>query len=231
MDYLVYTTGAITIGWLGYTVTHNSIRKIRKFWRDQIKTRALFRNTIGRLFLSEDERQRDRQDRDQQHIDELLQNARESRDRLLALTQWFADYTRTTQALDALPGRTSRRLVDELAKVEQDIAQSLTMFQRNLKSAIAAYTHGSNLLERFEAQQDSKATAQANTQRQPSQQVIIEATGAESLSDAVVYMVYYPATNATTQMTGAQIKQELARGMRINQDIFVCGPAANFARR
>lgn len=233
MEYFVYTSGAITLGWLCYSITHNAVRKTRRFWREEIKTRALFSRTIGRFFLTEDERNRTRLDFDQSHINELLKDARESRDRLLSLTQWFADPARTTAALDNLPGRTSRQLVDELAKIELDITQALVQFQRNLKGAIASYTRGTNLVDRFEAMQGSantqKSGAQPNSTAEPN--VIVETTALSDINDAIVYMVYYPSSNASAQMTGAQIKQEIASGSKLNHDFYICGPAANFGRR
>lgn len=228
MEYFVYTAGAITLGWLLYTITHNTVRKSRRFWREQIKTRALFSRTIGRFFITEEEQHRTRLDVDQRHIDTLLKDSRESRDRLLALTQWFADPSRTTQALDNLPGRTSRQLVDELAKIEQDISQSITLFQRNLKGAIAAYTRGTNLLERFETIQGNANTQRDTQAASGTQQVVIETTPLELINDAVIYMVFYPAGSASAQLTGLQIKQAIAQGSKLNQDFYICGPAANF---
>jgi hypothetical protein len=232
MDYLFYASGAITIGWFLYTSTDRAVRNFRRFWRNQIASRALLENTVKRFFPNAAERQQEQHDRDQQHIDQLLMSARGARSQILDLTQWFADYTRTTQALDNLPGRTSRELVDEIATIERDISEALTRFQYNLKSAIAAYTRGANLLERFEAQQDVKQTAARNTTVEPSgtKQVVVESTGLETLSDSATYMVYYPGSNATSQMTGQQIKQQVARGTRINIDLFICGPAQSFQR-
>lgn len=233
MDYLFYASGAITIGWLLYTTTNRAVRNFKRFWRNQIASRALLENTVKRFFPSAAERQQEQHDRDREHVDQLLMSARRSRAQILELTQWFADYTRTTQALDNLPGRDGRQLVDEITSIERDISEALTRFQYNLKSAIAAYTRGANLLERFEAQQDVKQTAARNTTVQsssPSNSVVVESTGLETLSDAGTYMVYYPASNATSQMTGQQIKQQVARGTRLNIDLFVCGPAQSFQR-
>ncbi len=235
MEYFVYTAGAITLGWLGYTITHSTTRNARRFWREQIKTRALFSRTIGRFFMTEEDRNHTRLDADQKHVDQLLHDARESRDHLLALTQWFSDPSRTTNALDNLPGRTSRQLVDELAKIEQDIVQSQKQFQRNLKAAIASYTRGTNLLDRFETmqgnantQKDAASTQYQATNGKAQQQVIIETAGLESINDNVIYMVFYPTSAASAQLTGLQIKQAIAQGSKLNQDIFICGPAANF---
>ncbi|MFQ3615881.1 MAG: hypothetical protein SNJ57_09370 [Cyanobacteriota bacterium] len=234
MEYFIYTAGAISIGWLVYSITHQTVRNTHRFWREQIQTRALFSRTIGRFFLTEDERSRTQLDHDQRHIDELLRDARESRDRLLTLTQWFADPTRTTSALDNLPGRTSRQLVDELARIDQDITQAIGQFQRNLKGAIASYTRGTNLVDRFEAMQSSANTQKANTTQSSSgtnNQVVVETTVLQDIADNIIYMVYYPTGNASAQMTGSQIKEEIARGLKINKDFFICGPAANFGRR
>jgi len=236
MEYFVYTSGAVTLIWIVYTIISNTQRKAWRFWREQIQTRALFSRTVGRFFMTGEERNHTRIDADQKHVDQLLHDARESRDHLLALTQWFSDPSRTTNALDNLPGRTSRQLVDELAKIEQDIVQALGQFQRNLKAAIASYTRSTNLLDRFEAMQDNANTQkdadfyryQATKESRAQQQVVIETTGLETLNDTVIYMVFYPAGAVSTQMTASQIKQAIASGAKLNQDFFICGPAASF---
>lgn len=234
MEYFVYTAGAVTLLWIGYTIINNTHRNVRRFWREQIQTRALFSRTFGKFFMTVEERNHTRLDADQKHVDKLLQDARESRDRLLALSQWFSEPGRTTNALDNLPGRTSRQLVDELAKIEQDIAKALGQFQLNLKASIASYTRGANLLERFEAMQGTASMQKdadyryQETKEGKAHQVVIETVGLESINDTVIYMMYYPAGGVMQKATGAQVKQAIASGSKLNQDFFICGPASSF---